>query len=169
MLRIGLIVSFFVFLGKVRQVLFQNAWEINAERTVVALRFYLIRGEAATESKLSEYTIYPISLKCDMAFHGGQAMVDGGSILFTLRPSIQRNKETTCKYLHTFIQPLRKDKKVMVDHLQSRGTQWRHWGNRVKVGGTLSKTDVVMLGSNRTKHGTSSKEDYTKDRGQGEV
>ena len=37
-------------------------------------------------------------------------------------------KETTCK--------------VMVDHLESRGTPWRHCASHVKVRGTLSKMDV---------------------------
>ena len=60
MLRTGLIASLFVFLGKFRQVLFWNVWKINAvikrkANNCVGILSY--RGEAATASNLSEYTI----------------------------------------------------------------------------------------------------------------
>ena len=49
----------------------------------------------------------------------------------------------TIQYTHVrFIKPLRDNKKVMVDHLQSRGTPWCHCTNHVEVLHTLSKMDV---------------------------
>ena len=33
----------------------------------------------------------------------------------------------------------------MVDHLQSRVTPWRQYASHVKVGGTLSKMDVLVI------------------------
>ena len=45
-------------------------------------------------------------------------------------------------YLRLF-KPLRKNIKVVLDHLQSRGTPWRHCTNHVKARGTLSKMDVA--------------------------
>ena len=61
-LRIGLIVLLFVLLSKVRQVAFQKTWENNAVMNTKDSNCVGIlsdKGEAATASNLSEYTISP--------------------------------------------------------------------------------------------------------------
>ena len=61
-------------------------------------------------------------------------------MLFTVGQSAQK-KQPTNTYVHLF-RPLKKNKKVMVDHLQSHGTPLHNCTNHKKVGGTLSKKVV---------------------------
>ena len=54
----------------------------------------------------------------------------------------KNNQVFTYVYLFN-CKPLRKNIKVMADHLQSHGTPWCHCAVHVKVDGTLSKMDVL--------------------------